>query len=240
MHFQPQDAQQQIMFARYYGGSLGRFLSTDPIVKRRRNSPFPQRWNRYTYVRNNPLTRLDLSGLDDYTFHIVWGNGTQPSAEALTKVMKSTAEVLHQGGHTVTFDVRNPEVQWERPDSPGTVTDVDVMRTSEALGSPMQTPDNHTGIIVIGETVVDQTKKGDEIVDGTADDEHAAAAVATDAPNSTGGHETVHLFGVDDSSDKHGEPCSDDIMCSGETTTDLTDEQRTEVENGMGRVQEDQ
>jgi len=48
------------MFARYYGGSLPRFLSPDPIGG---NTAAPQSWNRYAYVRNNPLNLTDPTGL---------------------------------------------------------------------------------------------------------------------------------------------------------------------------------
>lgn len=52
------------MLARYYGSSLSRFLSVDPSdrsVDRYR----PQSWNRYAYVQNNPLIRIDPDGRKD-------------------------------------------------------------------------------------------------------------------------------------------------------------------------------
>jgi RHS repeat-associated protein len=45
--------------ARYYGPSLGRFLTPDTIVQ---NPYDPQSLNRYAYVRNNPLNLIDPSG----------------------------------------------------------------------------------------------------------------------------------------------------------------------------------
>ncbi|MBX3000485.1 MAG: hypothetical protein KF893_18340 [Caldilineaceae bacterium] len=45
--------------ARWYDGKLGRFISADPLVPEPRN---PQDWNRYSYVRNNPLKYIDPSG----------------------------------------------------------------------------------------------------------------------------------------------------------------------------------
>jgi RHS repeat-associated protein len=45
--------------ARYYNPILGRFIQADTIVQ----DPFdPQSWNRYAYVRNNPLKYVDPSG----------------------------------------------------------------------------------------------------------------------------------------------------------------------------------
>jgi RHS repeat-associated protein len=47
--------------ARYYGSSLGRFMSPDPLGGHQDD---PQPLNRYAYVRNNPLNLTDPTGLD--------------------------------------------------------------------------------------------------------------------------------------------------------------------------------
>jgi RHS repeat-associated protein len=62
------------MHARYYGAGWGRFLGVDPVLG---NSQQPQSWNRYVYVRNNPIGRIDPTGLDESRFCILCG-GTQP------------------------------------------------------------------------------------------------------------------------------------------------------------------
>jgi len=64
MQLQPSDALPKIMLARYYDNNFGRFLSPDPMVKQGANSRFPQRWNRYVYALNGPLTLRDPDGLD--------------------------------------------------------------------------------------------------------------------------------------------------------------------------------
>ncbi|HPA79478.1 MAG TPA: RHS repeat-associated core domain-containing protein [Thermoanaerobaculales bacterium] len=47
------------MHARFYNPWIGRFLSTDPIG----GTPVaPQSWNRYSYVRNNPVNAVDPTG----------------------------------------------------------------------------------------------------------------------------------------------------------------------------------
>ena len=64
------------MHARYYDPGLGRFLSIDP--GKDWDLQAPQSWNRYAYVRNNPVVQTDPSGeavmlvLGKFGFR--WGN----------------------------------------------------------------------------------------------------------------------------------------------------------------------
>src|SRR6266850_6300502 len=48
------------MLARYYSSSLGRFITVDPGDDT--NPENPQSWNKYAYVRNNPLKTIDPKG----------------------------------------------------------------------------------------------------------------------------------------------------------------------------------
>ena len=50
--------------ARYYGSSMGRFMSPDPSGLLAQHPEDPQSWNLYVYARNNPLIYLDPNGLD--------------------------------------------------------------------------------------------------------------------------------------------------------------------------------
>lgn len=50
------------MHARYYNPNVGRFLSVDPVLDQKFGIPHPQAWNRYYYVRNNPLKLVDPTG----------------------------------------------------------------------------------------------------------------------------------------------------------------------------------
>ena len=50
--------------ARYYRAEIGRFTSVDPVMTVQQNLVDPQRWNRYAYVRNNPLRFTDPDGRD--------------------------------------------------------------------------------------------------------------------------------------------------------------------------------
>lgn len=47
------------MHARYFSSNLGRFLSVDPVGGEVGSS---QSWNRYSYVRNNPIKLVDPDG----------------------------------------------------------------------------------------------------------------------------------------------------------------------------------
>jgi RHS repeat-associated protein len=51
---------------RYFGSSMGRFLSPDPLMASAMVWD-PQTWNRYTYGRNNPLRMIDPTGLAEVT-----------------------------------------------------------------------------------------------------------------------------------------------------------------------------
>ena len=48
------------MHARFYSSTSGRFFSPDPVLGNLRQ---PQSWNRYVYVTNNPMARIDPSGM---------------------------------------------------------------------------------------------------------------------------------------------------------------------------------
>ena len=43
---------------------VGRFTTVDPVYTWQENLEDPQRWNRYAYVRNNPLRYVDPDGRD--------------------------------------------------------------------------------------------------------------------------------------------------------------------------------
>jgi RHS repeat-associated protein len=50
--------------ARYLRAGIGRFTTVDPVVAQDQALADPQRWNRYTYVANNPLKYTDPDGRD--------------------------------------------------------------------------------------------------------------------------------------------------------------------------------
>jgi RHS repeat-associated protein len=60
------------MDARYYGSTMGRFMSPDPLGG---HTEDPQTLNRYAYARNNPLIYTDTTGLD-FNLDCAKNNGT--------------------------------------------------------------------------------------------------------------------------------------------------------------------
>jgi RHS repeat-associated protein len=63
---QERDAETGLDFfqARYFSGPQGRFTSVDPLFNLVPTTGDPQRWNRYAYVRGNPLRHVDPDGED--------------------------------------------------------------------------------------------------------------------------------------------------------------------------------
>ncbi len=60
--------------ARYFSGAGGRWGSPDQKQFTHQTIEYPQKWNGYAYVRNNPLARFDPDGLHDHHFVVraVW------------------------------------------------------------------------------------------------------------------------------------------------------------------------
>ncbi len=61
---------------RKYSSTLGRWTTPDPASLSVASPAFPQSWNRYSYVLNNPMNLLDPSGLE-----CVWDDGSYDSIE---------------------------------------------------------------------------------------------------------------------------------------------------------------
>jgi RHS repeat-associated protein len=90
--------------ARYYASSMGRFLSPDPATNLSRILANPQRWNRYAYVVNNPLIRLDPDGAEDVYVTVWRDTSTQHS---------TTGRIDMRGGNgrTLSGKYLEPEIK---------------------------------------------------------------------------------------------------------------------------------
>jgi RHS repeat-associated protein len=91
--------------ARYYRPDLGRFTSVDPAMALGANLADPQRWNRYSYARSNPLKFVDRDGR-----YWVWVAGM--SAEDRTFIEWAIARALLNPALLADFDrVANSPVE---------------------------------------------------------------------------------------------------------------------------------
>ena len=77
--------------ARYYGSSMGRFMSPDPSGLAFADPENPQGLNLYSYVLNNPLSFIDPDGME-----CVWDDGSFDSAD--DKQIGSHSGCSSQGG----------------------------------------------------------------------------------------------------------------------------------------------
>jgi RHS repeat-associated protein len=84
--------------ARYLSAAQGRFTGADPVLNLQATIPNPQRWNRYAYVSNNPLAKVDPDGADER--HVLAAQG-----EA------AAVEMLRKEGFTVALDPGRKAVQ---------------------------------------------------------------------------------------------------------------------------------
>ena len=89
--------------ARYYGSSIGRFTTVDPVYTWRENLVDPQRWNRYAYVRNNPLRYVDPDGRE---LKLAIYHGTLPAKTAQGTAEQIAANLTRAGVKNVTFELK--------------------------------------------------------------------------------------------------------------------------------------
>jgi RHS repeat-associated protein len=86
--------------ARYFGSSMGRFMSPDPDEESGiDNMGDPQMWNGYSYVGNNPLNRTDPSGR---TVSICDTNGNY--CQAVSDEDYAKAQQQDQYNHAASLD----------------------------------------------------------------------------------------------------------------------------------------
>lgn len=67
--------------ARYYGSSMGRWMSADPLQISQQRILDPQQWNMYSYVRNSPLSAVDPDGRELHIIVVNHANVSQGQVE---------------------------------------------------------------------------------------------------------------------------------------------------------------
>jgi RHS repeat-associated protein len=73
-HERDAETGQDYFGARYFRADIGRFTTVDPELNVNAALLDPQRWNRYAYVRNNPLRYIDPDGRDIWDLLAGMGN----------------------------------------------------------------------------------------------------------------------------------------------------------------------
>jgi RHS repeat-associated protein len=86
--------------ARYNSSSLGRFMSPDP-ANFGAVDEYPQTWNAYSYVANNPLNAIDPNGLD-----CVYLNNSGSGVESIDH-SSNIGECQQNGGYWANGNVPN-------------------------------------------------------------------------------------------------------------------------------------
>ena len=95
--------------ARYYSGKRARFTTVDPFYSWEENLVDPQRWNRYSYVRNNPLRYTDPDGRNPLAIGaIVWllyevGSSISDAIATYTTVTNPNASAAEKATTTGLF-----------------------------------------------------------------------------------------------------------------------------------------
>jgi RHS repeat-associated protein len=88
---------------REYHPTQGRWISPDPAGLAAVDPSNPQTWNRYAYVRNNPVRSIDPSGLCDVVIGGITQSSMDPGAAGLTSFANSIGADLvfpYQNGST--------------------------------------------------------------------------------------------------------------------------------------------
>jgi hypothetical protein len=112
------------MVARYYSSSLARFMAVDPGFDTDLGNP--QSWNKYAYVRSNPLIAIDPDGRDTYLVNrhlMIFGAGDTTQGNFISHTFVITTDgngnVIHTYSWGNTPDEKNKDVKgkWFKDES---------------------------------------------------------------------------------------------------------------------------
>lgn len=132
--------------SRYFSAAQGRFTSPDAMIAKKEWLSDPQRWNRYAYVRNNPMRYIDPNG-EDLVIYYYYGsdltdeqrkylqaNMMQIQAAITAKFNKAGVEkVVFRAGTTLT-DAQVREMQKNKPTGVATLNFVNEKIGGQSVG----------------------------------------------------------------------------------------------------------
>lgn len=109
---------------RHYGSSMGRFMQPDEPLNDQETGD-PQSWNLYSYVRNNPLNRIDPDGRDCVYLNNA-GTGVE-SVDQSGNQAECSGDATHAGtgGYWVGGAVTNAQISGDSLTLTGTTNGVD-------------------------------------------------------------------------------------------------------------------
>ena len=110
----------------YYNSSIGRFMTPDPY-NRTSASSNPNSWNRYAFVRNNPVNRVDADGLNDQSTQSSGSYSstsvTGTSSDGTTWSVDQTGQTDANGNQIINMYITapaDPAIEVETTATPGT------------------------------------------------------------------------------------------------------------------------
>jgi len=122
--------------ARYYASTMSRFMLPDPMQASTKHLMYPQRWNAYAYVRNNPLNSIDPDGWDDFKIFLNFSS-EDVGGNNMDAAWINIAAQARANGHTVSFVSPTAENYRAALESDSHVIDVGHTQQVEATGQAL-------------------------------------------------------------------------------------------------------
>jgi hypothetical protein len=141
-------------------------MSPDPKMMTARHLANPQKWNKYVYVINNPLTRFDPDGMDDYVVFRTVTTGMHAKEWAAAE--KAITGSKDSQGRQNTFHMIEGEAA-----------------TVPAFRNALATPDTH--VVFVGHAAEEKgVTKGIGLAGGDSEGKNGSNWI-TSGPNGPGG-----------------------------------------------------
>jgi len=107
--------------ARYYASTMGRFMAADPSGLDYADQSNPQSFNLYSYVRNNPLSFIDPSGLETAVYGdancTIFTRDSMYTDDYGTTYVRNETSHYGTGCNQLQSDVNNAYIQHQSVDS---------------------------------------------------------------------------------------------------------------------------
>jgi len=154
------DGDLDYMHARFYSAKMGRFLSVDPVLDVENALTNPQQWNRYIYVRDNPMTMIDPAGAyacegslgDCQAFATALAANLESSSTTVSTAAASYGTLNDGNGITVKFRTSGnggsahlDDVSWDMGTNQATIVATVELNTADNDADGFQAAVAHEG-----------------------------------------------------------------------------------------------